>query len=143
MPDNFRAAPELRSSIHQSLADFASLPFETASLAFWNTLSYSSELRYEDLPSDAAGFAEAFGIGSTLRPEKAKTELWDKIHFLFQITDDEIQSQNKLFDGGKEGVDKERHDSYLFFALELLPRTAGVLWRRSRAKLTGLSARRF
>ena len=95
MPDNFRVAPELRSSIHQSLADFSSFSFETAALQFWKTLGYSSELRYEDLPSDAPGFAAAFGIGSTLRPEKAKTELWDKIHFLFQITDEEIQSKSK------------------------------------------------
>ncbi len=110
-----------RQSLAGGLQQFSSRPLPDAALALWKTLGYSSERRL-DLPTDAAGFAHAFAIQNKLRFERALTDQWQSIHFLFQLTGEEISAQNTLFGGGtdKESI-KQEEKSYLFFAVELEP----------------------
>lgn len=107
---------DLRRSLADTFPVFQRQPLPQAALVFWQTLGYQSDIRLEDLPTDALGFAREFGIEETLRADRALTGRWKSIHFLFQLTGAEITARNSLFRGD---VDKVRSDSYLFFALEL------------------------
>ena len=85
-----------------------------------NTLGYRSERTLSLEPNTADGFVEHFDSHNTMNRERAQMGEWESIDFLFQLTDDEIiQSDQTTFHFEGSGVDQNRYESYLFFALKL------------------------
>ncbi len=85
-----------------------------------NTLGYRSQRTLSLEPNTADGFVEHFDPHNTINRERAQMSEWESIDFLFQLTDDEITLSNQTtlgFEGS--GVDQNRYESYLFFALKL------------------------
>ena len=102
----------LRNVLSPAIAAFQTQPLPQAALLLWQTLGYHSDLRLEGLPTDATGFVREFGIESSFRPGRAFTNEWKSVHFLFQVTAEEITAENSLFQGG---LDKARRRATMGF----------------------------
>lgn len=108
-----------RPSIETALSDFARYPLADAARRLFAALGYDSK---RHLPlSTVAQFRKQFDQQGTLTErERATLEPLTSLHFLFQLTDAELTTQNELF-GDSSSVDGSRIHSYLFFAAELPP----------------------
>ena len=108
-----------RPSIETALSDFARYPLADAARRLFAALGYESK---RHLPlSTVAQFRKQFDLQGTLTErERATLEPLTSLHFLFQLTDAELTTQNELF-GDSSSVDGSRIHSYLFFAAELAP----------------------
>ena len=85
-----------------------------------NTLGYRSQRTLSLEPNTADGFIEHFDPHNTMNRERGQLNDWESVDFLFQLTDDEIlQSAQTAFAFEGSGVDQNRYESYLFFALKL------------------------
>ena len=85
-----------------------------------NALGYRSQRTLSLEPNTADGFVEHFDMHNTMNRDRARLGEWESIDFLFQLTDDEIiQSAQTTFGFESSGVDQNRYESYLFFALKL------------------------
>ena len=111
---------DIRNRIERSLSAFGSDRLKTASIGLLNTLGYQSE-KTLDLSNTPEAFLDGFDKRDRkFRKDKALFERWKSVEFLFQITDDEVQSA-----GGQAGLDFQsgfdarNYQSYLFFALDL------------------------
>ncbi len=127
---------ELKTQIQQCLQVFASSDsganLRTASIDLLNTLGYKSE-KTLDLDGSPAVFLEQFDTNPD-RPfakDKALFDDWKEIQLLFQLTDQELSGQNKLF--AENEVKQGLMSSYLFFAIELNKRDY------ARGKLTAIA----
>ncbi len=112
---------ELRRRIQDQLAAFAGEDMKTGAGRLLNSLGYSSDKTVEITPNTADGFKQFLRTNSTasLNDEKAKTDEWRTIDFLFQLTDNEIGRGLGLFNNSQVDVSDKRIESYLFFAIEL------------------------
>lgn len=108
-----------RPFIETALFDFARYPLADAARRLFAALGYESK---RHLPlSTVAQFRKQFDQQGTLTErERATLEPLTSLHFLFQLTDAELTTQNELF-GDSSSVDGSRIHSYLFFAAELPP----------------------
>lgn len=74
---------------------------------------------------DAAGFLGTFDRTNTLNPERALLADWQRVEFLFQITDAEVQTVasgiDELAFDSKGTFDGAQINSFLFLAVELRP----------------------
>src|SRR5690606_4006850 len=87
------------------LAEGASLVLES--------LGYQSP-KTESLPETTAkGFEAAFGHTLT---KSAQADEWKQVELLFQLTADELSTQGVMLG---EKLNRERFDSFLFFAVDL------------------------
>ena len=87
-----------------------------------NVLGYRSERRMDLEPNTADGFLSALNPDDEeeFNSERALTEEWESVDLLFQLTEEEVvQSSQRMFQFGGIEVDRNRFESYLFFALEL------------------------
>ena len=110
---------DMRQQIQAALLAFSSSDLRTASIGLLNTLGYRSEKTLDLDNTPDAFLAEFDKRDRNFRKNKALFERWKSVEFLFQITDDEVQSaggQGTLFDSG---YDHGNYQSYLFFALDL------------------------
>ena len=83
-------------------------------------LGYRSERTLSLEPNTADGFIEHFDSHNILNRERGRLSEWESIDFLFQLTEAEItQSAQTAFHFEDSGVDQNRYESYLFFALKL------------------------
>lgn len=119
-------APDLRDSIQSALETFASQPLRTASVAFFKTLGYASD---RTLAIDSLAQLQALlDPGGSLTESSAQVALWKSVHLLFQLTE-----ENLRLSSGTQGVlfhepapfDTKIVKSYVFFALDLTPRSDG------------------
>ncbi len=85
-----------------------------------NVLGYRSERRMELEPNNGDGFLSAFDRDAKINTDRALLKEWESVDLLFQLTEEEVvQSAQRTFQFGGIGVDRNRFESYLFFALEL------------------------
>lgn len=90
-------------NLQKSLKDFATLPFKNAAIALFQNLGYHSTINQID-----PDILDAL-----------KCESVSELHFLFQLTDDEIQAHSATFRSSESAVNNSIIQSYLFFAFEL------------------------
>lgn len=120
---------DLRKAIQSRLQAFTTQPLRQASLALLDTLGYRSE---RSLPIDTlTALQEQLDPGHLLREENAHLSLWKSVHLLFQLTKSELApsagndlglSLESPFELRRDGKVIE---SYLFFAVDLHPRSDG------------------
>ena len=110
----------IEHNIIEALQNFDSegAPLREAAIKFLNTLGYhstrtSNETRDRQLRQTLESEVEASGI---LSDQRAIND-WQAFHILFQITDDEANSQRTIFESTE--IDLALMDSYVFAALEL------------------------
>ena len=85
-----------------------------------NVLGYDSERRIDLEPNTADGFLSAFNLEGKINRDRALLDEWESVDLLFQLTEEEVvQSAQRTFQFGGIGVERNRFESYLFFALEL------------------------
>lgn len=130
---------EIRRQLQQAIAAFEAKPLLEAAENFWNILGYESERKPQKSSYSYDEFVQDFQLNRTLRAERALKEDWEKIHILFQLTDEVIsqalKSQSQTYIDGLQfdSVDKSNLKSYLMMAIEL--RGDGY----SRTKLANLT----
>lgn len=107
------------------------------SLGLFDTIGYRSERRMKLRSSDASGFLGSFDRGNTLNRERALVADWQRVEFLFQLTDAEVQSvatgTDELAFESKGQFDGAQINSFLFLAHELKPRAY------TRTELAGIT----
>lgn len=111
-------------NIQQSLSKLWNEASKTWFTEFLNSLGYSSERSdigmWSNQPSDFIAvfqdkILEKFQNTETFEKSALVSE-WKTVDFLFQITQDELFSDTRT---NKKLAEKDRFDSYLFFAIEL------------------------
>ena len=108
----------IERNIIEALRNFENLPLREAAINFLNTLGYhstrtSNETRDRQLRQTLEAEVESSGI---LSDQRAIID-WEAFHILFQITDDEANSQRTIFESTE--IDLALMDSYVFATLEL------------------------
>ena len=108
----------LKLQIKQTLRIFAESPLREAGTRLLNTLGYHSR-RVGNPGIDAerkrrllAAAAQRQSTAEKLRPDD-----WQAFHFLFQVTDEEMNAQQAVF--ASHAIDDALMQSYLFAALKL------------------------
>ncbi|HTS10417.1 MAG TPA: TaqI-like C-terminal specificity domain-containing protein [Candidatus Eisenbacteria bacterium] len=107
-----------KQDVAQALAAFSDQPLEPAALNLLACLGYKSDRRVEI--SNVQDFREHFDPERMLNDHHALVDDWQTVHFLFQLTQDEITSvaQGRMA-FTTEAVDNQRIESYLFFVIHL------------------------
>lgn len=115
------AHPLDKEDIELNLQSFLSGDLKQNALSLLATLGYASGKSFELRPATVEGFNTLLRLnGQPLpRPDKAHLEEWQNVHFLFQLTDAEINRTQSLFDSDKADFTDKRIQSYLFFAVKL------------------------
>ena len=109
------AAVDSRQKIAEALAAFGKAPLCKAATDFLGTLGYASS---RTLPTESVeDFCRQFDAAGLLEHPSALKKDWKSIDLLFQLTDEDIATQDELFD--TEKVQTGLLKSYLFFAVEL------------------------
>ncbi len=115
---------EIKHKITDALGGFTSGNLTANATNLFNTLGYISEKRLLQTAYSPEEFLNSFNrtVAKPLNPTKALVKSWKQVHFLFQLTADEIKASSQLgLDfGSKKKVDTTVMESYLFFALELV-----------------------
>ncbi|MBW2118175.1 MAG: Eco57I restriction-modification methylase domain-containing protein [Deltaproteobacteria bacterium] len=115
---------ESKRKIESALHDFSQGDLFNNTTKLFNTMGYTSR-RFPIVHSfTPAEFLENYNRDNRFKPERALCQEWQSVHFIFQVTKDEIKNSSQLgFDfGNKNQVDTTIIESYLFFAIELDPR---------------------
>jgi adenine-specific DNA-methyltransferase len=107
-----------KHQIENALKNFYSSGLTDASIKLFETLGYNTS-RNAPLPTpDYGAFSETFQVVDTrFRPDRARTDEWDYVDLLFQITNDEIGHTISLFDNIQ--VNNTLIESYLFITVGL------------------------
>ena len=108
----------LKVQIEQAPKQFATGAPRGCARKLLNVLGYDSDKSDDIEPATFQGFKEYFLSGRNSFNEKfAKTDEWQSIDIVFQLTDEELKRQNGLFSVSK--VDNRIIESYLFLAVGL------------------------
>ena len=109
-----------KNEIRSALQHFSNGDLAGNARHLLNVLGYDSERRIDLEPNTADGFLSAFNLKGKINRDRALLDEWESVDFLFQLTEEEItQGAQTTFQFGGIGVDRNRFESYLFFALEL------------------------
>ncbi|MDA3807953.1 MAG: Eco57I restriction-modification methylase domain-containing protein [Thiomicrorhabdus sp.] len=112
---------QLLEDIIRSLQSFTSMSLHDASIVLLKTLGYKSDKTIPVPDSDPAAFLELLSEhnpGVTIDKEKALFNDWVKADILFQLTDEELSTQQiSLFKN--DSINSGLLQSYLFFSIEL------------------------
>ncbi|OQY19082.1 MAG: hypothetical protein B6I36_05205 [Desulfobacteraceae bacterium 4572_35.1] len=112
---------KLREDINKNLQSFTTISLHDASIALLGTLGYKSDKTIVVPDSDPNAFLELLSehnSGVVIDKEKALFGDWEKADILFQLTDEELSTQQtSLFKN--DSVNSGLLQSYLFFAIEL------------------------
>lgn len=109
---------DLKNIVKRRLQDLQNQEMRTAALGLLNELGYKSNKTLE-LDGSPAAFLEQFNqqVENPIDEKKACVAEWVEIQLLFQLTDEELGGQAKLFQ--ENAVAKSLMQSYLFFAVKL------------------------
>jgi len=115
-------AQVLKEKLKSALSGFESKDLSSSSLALFETLGYKSSKRLKLGDTSPETFLKTFDSRNTFNKERSLFPDWETINFLFQLTDEEINSalvgQKTAF--SSDGVyDGAVINSYLFFCLHL------------------------
>ena len=105
-------------SIDRAIKAFSCGNLTENSLKLFQELGYNTD-RQQPLDDKTFACFKEYYIDSDSRfnEEKALSKEWQQIDLLFQLTKEEVTSQNSLFDTSK--VDRNIIQAYLFFCIEL------------------------
>lgn len=121
---------QARSQIADALSSLAEDNFFEQAMNFFSRLGYRSDKVAPLAERSVKELIERFDPTGKFRPEAAKTERWQAVDFLFQLTDAEVKDalagQNTLFKSSGDAYNGKIIQSYLFFAVEL----KGEEWNR-------------
>ena len=108
----------LKSQLKQTLRTFADSSLREAGTRLLNTLGYHSQ-RVGNPGIDAERQRRLLEAAAQRQStaEKLRSDDWQAFHLLFQLTDDEMPSQQALFES--HAIDDALMQSYLFAALKL------------------------
>ena len=108
----------LKSQIKQTLRTFAESPLREAGTRLLNTLGYHSR-RVGNPGIDAERKRRLLDAAAQRQStaEKLRSDDWQAFHFLFQVTDEEMNAQQAVF--ASHAIDDALMQSYLFAALKL------------------------
>ncbi len=134
MPASSMTNNDLRQSIQNAIQAFEKKTLREASIGLLNTLGYASDKTIEVPGSDPKAFLELLdehNAGVAIDKAKALFDDWTGADILFQLTDEELSRETRLFkdDTVRAGL----LQSYLFFAIELKNRDY------ARGKLTAIA----
>ena len=124
----------LRKDIRAALQAFQSKPLREAAITLLSTLGYRSDKTAEIPDSNPQAFLDWLSEHSKdteFKKDKALFDDWLKANILFQLTNEELTHENRLFKNDE--VNAGLLQSYLFFAIELKHRDY------ARGKLTDLA----
>lgn len=109
---------DIKINIEQSIAGFAKNNLFDAAKTLLNSLGYKSDKTLRLSPNNFSGLAQVFDITrSNFKQDKALVSDWKSVEIIFQLGDDDLSSQNALFD--TKSVDNKIIESFLFIAIEL------------------------
>ena len=127
-----------QTSLITHLRQFTSEDFQDASIEFFNALGYRSD-RVIGINS-VEDFKALVDTNDLLNEENACISRWQSVHFLFQITKEEIRSGSggTLSLGIAQPYEPKDIRSYLFFAIKLGSRPDGskAVTRTELSKIT-------
>lgn len=107
-----------KHQIETALKNFGASGQSDASINLFNILGYNTSRTSPLQSPDYRSFFETFSLGDlSFRPERARTDEWNYVDFLFQLTKYEVCDSLSLFDTSK--VDKTVMESYLFITVGL------------------------
>ncbi|MFN0201181.1 MAG: Eco57I restriction-modification methylase domain-containing protein [Bacteroidia bacterium] len=111
----------MKNNIHQTITAFQTGDFYDNAFALFKTLGYGSKIKYRSEESDFDSFQAQFVQAKPFDKHKALIEEWQNIHFLFQLTYDDVGTLLTLFENDPtfHTIKTNEYESYLFFALEL------------------------
>ncbi len=111
--------PDLRTTIKEKLTAFSSSELRPASLNLLATLGYESDKTLHIKNASPEAFLEIIPTDKRelFSKDKALFKDWTSADLLFQLTDEELSTEQSLFEDTQ--VNKSLLKSYLFFAIEL------------------------
>ena len=108
----------LKSQIKQTLRTFAESPLREAGTRLLNTLGYHSRrVGNPGIDAERKRRLQEAAAQRQSTAEKLRIDDWDAFHLLFQVTDEEMHSQQAVF--ASHAIDDALMQSYLFAALKL------------------------
>lgn len=110
-----QAASTLKHVLQDILQSFHRENFREAALAFFKAIGYSSSRTI--FIKSVSEFRAEFDTSKVLQKKGARISQWKQIELLFQLTDEDLQADTKS--AQTNGLNPKRHNSYLFFGLEL------------------------
>ena len=111
-----------RKEIEQALCQFTDGDLAGNAKKLLNVLGYRSQRTMPLDPNTPDEFLAVFNQDPErkMNPERAITDEWESVDLLFQLTDDQISGNGLIeIDFGSAGIDSERYESFLFFAIKL------------------------
>ena len=87
---------EIKERIKSALQSFSKGDLFTNATRLFNTMDYSSRrfpLAHSLKPAE---FLETYNPDNRINPDKAHYNWWKSIHFIFQITGDEIKNTSQI-----------------------------------------------
>jgi hypothetical protein len=108
---------ESKQGIVEALATFEGGALHPAAMKLFRSLGYSSDRQVG--VSGVDEFCRTFDADSKLNPKHALLKEWESVEFLFQLTQDQIQSysQPRMPFPSEGAIENQRIESYLFFGL--------------------------
>ena len=111
---------EKKDAVETALRRFASGALADNAKNLLKTLGYESQRTMDLEPNTADEFLSSFDFDGEINCERARLDEWESIDLLFQLTDDQVSANGQIdIDFDSRGIDAERYQSYLFFALRL------------------------
>ena len=127
-----------QTSLIAHLKQFTTEDFQGASIKFFKALGYQSDRVFG--VNSVEEFKALMDTNDFLNEENACISRWQSVHFLFQITEEEIRSGSggTLSLGFAQPYEPKDIRSYLFFALKLGSRPDGskAVTRTELSKIT-------
>lgn len=126
---------DIKRKIENALHAFSGADLVDCALNLFGSIGYNSEKRPAQPSYTPSEFLDIYNPERKLNPDKALLSQWESIHFLFQLTSDEIKAGSQLVIdfGSNKKVDNTIMESYLFFAVEL---SSGYYTRTQLASIT-------
>lgn len=112
---------DFKRLIEANLLSFISGDLRNSALQLLNTLGYKSNKQIQlqsNTPESFRTFLRDNGVQLN-NEEKAYLNEWEKVEFLFQLTDEEISRNKSLFNSNQIDITDTRIESYVFLAIEL------------------------
>jgi len=103
--------------ISEALARFQSSPLKAAATHLLDVLGYRSDRSLSGPDSSPKSFLDLFGSGHSFDEAKALVPEWKSVDLLFQLTDQELSRESRLFTD--DSVQRGLLKSYVFIAIEL------------------------
>ena len=109
-----------KQNIQSALEGFKSGSLSQNAITLFNALGYNTTRQQPFEQKTYAYFNDYYvGDNSNFNSEAAKVSQWQSVDLLFQLSIDEVSDQQTLF--ATHQVEQTIIESYLFFALELIP----------------------